>query len=105
MEEKNKKNDKKSLKRFIIDKVITAILVVVIMLCMSLGNIGDIIPTSTNVKNGLSAYEIAVEYGFDGTIEDWLKSLNGKSAYEIAVENGYSGSESDWVDLIENNNN
>ena len=74
MEEKAKSKDKKELKRFIIDKVVTVILVVVIMLCMSLGNFGDIIPTSTNIKNGLSAYEIAVEYGFEGTIEEWLKS-------------------------------
>jgi len=49
---------------------------------------------------GLSAYEIAVEQGFDGTEEAWLASLqgkNGQSAYEIAVANGYSGTIQDWI--------
>ena len=27
---------------------------------------------------GQSAYQIAVEYGFEGTVEEWLQSLNGK---------------------------
>jgi hypothetical protein len=29
-------------------------------------------------KNGLSAYEIAVENGFEGTEEEWLESLQGE---------------------------
>lgn len=29
-------------------------------------------------KQGLSAYEIAVQEGFVGTIEDWQNSLKGK---------------------------
>lgn len=28
--------------------------------------------------NGLSAYEIAVEHGFQGTEEEWLESLRGE---------------------------
>ena len=28
-------------------------------------------------SNGLSAYEIAVEHGFQGTEEEWLESLRG----------------------------
>ncbi len=52
--------------------------------------------TATAVENGLSAYELAVKYGYEGTVEQWLESLNGKSAYEIAVENGYTGSETQW---------
>lgn len=31
-----------------------------------------------NVKDGQSAYEIAVEQGFEGTIEEWLVSLKGE---------------------------
>ncbi len=31
-------------------------------------------------ENGLSAYEIAVVYGFSGTEEEWLDSLKGKDA-------------------------
>lgn len=29
-------------------------------------------------SNGLSAYEIAVEHGFQGTEEEWLESLRGE---------------------------
>ena len=46
---------------------------------------------------GLSAYEVAVENGFEGTEEEWLLSLQGKSAYEIAVELGYEGTEEQWI--------
>ncbi len=55
------------------------------------------IPAMTTVENGLSAYELAVQYGYEGTVQEWLKSLSGKSAYEIAKESGFSGSETDWT--------
>lgn len=66
-------------------------------------------------KDGKSAYDIAKEAGFDGSIEDWLKSLegpsgadgaagkdgkdgkDGSSAYQIAVANGYKKTEAEWV--------
>lgn len=44
------------------------------------------IPVATPIKpggssgtgaNGKSAYELAVEYGFEGTEEEWLESLKG----------------------------
>lgn len=47
----------------------------------------------SKVENGLSAYELAVKYGYEGTVQEWLDSLSGKSAYDIAVDNGYSGTE------------
>jgi hypothetical protein len=50
--------------------------------------------------NGLSAYEIAVQLGFSGSIEEWEASLrggNGLSAYEIAVANGFSGTQAQWL--------
>lgn len=62
---------------------------------------GDSVTASANVENGLSAYELAVQYGYDGSMQDWLASLSGKSAYEIAVENGYSGTEEDWISALE----
>ena len=31
--------------------------------------------------NGLSAYEIALEHGFEGSEEEWLESLKGKDGY------------------------
>ena len=49
---------------------------------------------------GKSAYAIAVAHGFQGTEQEWLKSLQGKngaSAYEIAKRNGFTGAEQDWL--------
>ena len=55
---------------------------------------------------GKSAYEIAVDNGFEGTEQEWLESLKGesgeyagqgKSAYEIAVDNGFEGTEAEWL--------
>ena len=65
--------------------------------------------------NGKSAYELAVENGYEGSQDQWLSSLagadgingtdgkngidgtNGKTAYEIACENGFVGSEQEWL--------
>lgn len=68
--------------------------------------------------DGKSAYQIAVEQGYQGSESDWLSSLkgdkgdkgntgakgnpgqdgaNGKSAYAIAVEHGYEDSEEKWL--------
>ncbi|MFR2437702.1 hypothetical protein [Hominisplanchenecus sp.] len=81
-------------------------------------------------KDGKSAYEIAVEYGFVGTETEWLESLkgvdgkdgvngkdgcdgrngadglpgrdgiDGKSAYIIAVEHGFTGTETEWLQSL-----
>jgi hypothetical protein len=46
-----------------------------------------------------SAYDLAVERGYSGSLDEWLQSLigpkgnPGKSAYQYAVEGGYDGSE------------
>lgn len=51
----------------------------------------------------LSAYAIAVEHGYVGTVEQWLESLRGpqgdggKDAYTIAVENGFTGTVEQWL--------
>ena len=50
-----------------------------------------------------NAYQIAVDNGFIGTVEDWLTSLKGdpgKSAYEIAVDCGFEGSEEEWLNSL-----
>ena len=68
--------------------------------------------------DGKSAYQIAVEQGYQGSESDWLTSLkgdkgekgntgakgnpgqdgtDGKSAYAIAVEHGYEDSEDKWL--------
>ena len=68
--------------------------------------------------DGKSAYQIAIEQGYQGSESDWLSSLKGdkgekgntgakgnpgqdgaegKSAYAIAVEHGYENSEEKWL--------
>ena len=60
-------------------------------------------------RDGKSAYELAVEKGYQGTLDEWLASLNGsagndgKSAYELAVENGYQGSLEEWLASLKGN--
>ena len=80
----------------------------------------------TEGKPGKSAYEIAVDNGFEGTEQEWLDSLkgadgvgtpgqdgqkgqdgqngqngtNGKSAYEIWKENGHEGTEEDFLNWL-----
>lgn len=49
---------------------------------------------------GLSAYELAVEDGFVGTIPEWLEYIRGKSAYELAVVSGYEGTLQQWLDSL-----
>lgn len=73
---------------------------------------------------GLSAYDLAVQRGYSGTLSEWLKSLKGDagergktgkagrdgkdgldgqrgadglSAYEIAKKNGFRGTEQEWL--------
>lgn len=54
-------------------------------------------------KDGKSAYQIAVETGFEGTESEWLASLkgvagdDGKSAYDIAVDGGFTGTDAEWL--------
>jgi len=59
--------------------------------------------------DGKSAFELAVEKGYEGTLDEWLESLvgetgaagqngtNGKSAFELAVEKGYEGTLDEWL--------
>jgi hypothetical protein len=55
--------------------------------------------------DGASAYEIAVENGFDGTEQEWLDSLQGEDATltgeSCAVENGFDGTEQEWLDSLQ----
>lgn len=72
--------------------------------------------------DGLSAYELAVQEGFVGTLTEWLASLegadgtngtngtngtdgqdgaDGKSAYELAVQEGFVGTLTEWLASLE----
>ena len=88
------------------------------------------IQAGVNGKDGLSAYELAKENGFVGTLTEWLESLkgdnglpgkdgvdgekgqdgragvdgepgtDGQSAYEIALSHGFIGTEQEWLDSL-----
>ena len=76
------------------------------------GDKGDPGVDGADGADGKSAYQIAVEKGFEGDETAWLASLkgekgadgvigadgaNGKSAYQIAVEKGFEGDETAWL--------
>lgn len=46
---------------------------------------------------GYSAYEVAVQDGFVGTLSEWLVSLIGDNAYEVALSQGFVGTEPEWL--------
>lgn len=49
---------------------------------------------------GRSAYELAVQQGYKGTLDEWLLFLKGKDAYTIAVEGGYKGTEEEFNNAL-----
>ncbi len=76
------------------------------------GDKGDPGTDGVDGADGKSAYQIAVEKGFEGDETAWLASLkgekgadgvvgkngvDGKSAYQIAVEKGFEGDETTWL--------
>lgn len=102
MENESRKSRNKTLQ-----KVLLAVLSIILMtgIAFFMANVvhnNSSQPTSSKVKNGLSAYELAVEQGYKGDLNDWLKSLDGKLAFEIAKENGYSGTEKEWNKAVAN---
>lgn len=74
------------------------------------GKVNTAIDAAGTISNsyfrGYSAYDVAVQHGFQGTEEEWLASLKGDkgdtgySAYEIAVQQGYTGTEAQWIDMM-----
>ena len=54
-----------------------------------------------SIKNGQqsvkSVYDIWLSLGNTGTPQDFLDSLKGKSAYEYALEGGFQGSEEEFA--------
>lgn len=105
MENESRKRHNKTLQ-----KVLLAVLSIILMtgIAFFMANVvhnNSSQPTSSKVENGLSAYELAVEQGYKGNLNDWLKSLDGKSAFEIAKENGYSGTEKEWNKAVANVSN
>jgi len=58
-------------------------------------------PFGKDGNNGISAYEVAVAFGFVGTEPEWLATLVGKSAYQSAVDTGFVGTEADWIASVQ----
>jgi hypothetical protein len=67
------------------------------------GPTGDTGPCGAEGAAGISAYELAIQSGFTGTLCDWLASLRGPSVYDLAVANGFKGSLDDWLASLCNN--
>ena len=91
---------------------------VVITIVDADGETSATLHNGANGEKGSSAYQIAVEQGYQGSESDWLSSLKGdkgekgntgakgnpgqdgaegKSAYAIAVEHGCENSEDEWL--------
>mgnify|MGYP001037212198 CR=1 FL=1 len=49
---------------------------------------------------GISAYQVALNNGFVGTITEWVDSLKGSSAYQVALDNGFVGTETEWLESL-----
>lgn len=81
--------------------IIAAIALIAVMSC-------GVFVACDNSQDGLSAYELAVQEGYEGTLTEWLDSLKGadgsdgsdgadgqdvsiEEIYDLAVQNGYSG--------------
>lgn len=60
----------------------------------------SILVNKIRTNQGLSAYEVAVVNGFQGTQQEWLDSLKGQSAYKTAVDLGFEGTEAEWLDAL-----
>lgn len=57
----------------------------------------SILVNKIRTNAGLSAYEVALVNGFEGTQEEWLESLKGQSAYQTAVDLGFVGTEAAFI--------
>ena len=87
------------MKNSVWKKVLCTVLAVVLAAGVSAGTATVVTNQRAKSVSGThakSAYDLAVDNGYDGTMEQWLASLvgeageNGKSAYDLAVDNGYT---------------
>ena len=62
--------------------------------------------SDSKLNDGKSAYELAVDKGFEGSEEDWLNFIRGtngsagSSAYEVACQNGFQGTVQEWLESL-----
>lgn len=74
-------------KKFNIFTIVFAVLVCGLSIFISLTNGGR---DGTNGTNGKSAYEEAVDNGFNGSVTEWLNSLHGADGEDLELEDLYS---------------
>ena len=59
-------------------------------------------------KESKSVYDLAVEAGFEGTLEEWCEAVantkqkESKSVYDLAVEAGFEGTLEEWCEAVAN---
>jgi len=69
----------------------------------SINAVSTIEPYWAKGDPGKSAYQVAVDEGFVGTVDEWLESLRGPqgdSAYQVAVEQGFVGTKDQWLESL-----
>lgn len=74
------------------------------VLCFTAACDGDKQQNDQQLSYQQQSYEIALEKGYDGTLEEWIELLrgedgeDGKSAYQLAVESaGFQGTLEQWI--------
>ena len=85
--------------------LITVAVTIILVILLSAGtsiivNKQGAVQSAAKIKNGLSAYELAVSEGYSGTLQEWLASLKGDSAYKTAVNAGYKSTENEWTQSL-----
>lgn len=96
-------------------KKLFSIILIVLMLTVLLASCGASANTNTetDTNESKSLYELAVEAGFEGTLEEWGEAVanvddksedktESKSLYELAVEAGFEGTLEEWCEAIAN---
>ncbi len=57
----------------------------------------------TPVASDKTAYELAVEKGFKGTIAEWFNWIANGQAYSLAMAAGYNGNPDEWISSLAGN--
>lgn len=55
-------------------------------------------PFGKDGSNGMSAYQVAVAFGFAGTEPEWLETLQGKDNYQLWLDAGNVGTYADFFE-------
>lgn len=83
-----------------VEDVTSSILDSILAACIKATEEAQEVVNTSRGPRGFSAYEVAVQNGFEGTEAQWLASLvgpAGESAYQLAVDQGYEGTLAEWL--------